>query len=166
MPSQGTIGESICERKRNPFLLVRVLQIALGFIFIVAAAGKAWSVTHHTAVIRYVLDALSLGWNQSLAIATIMILWEALLGVYLIFDVARRPVLIATGVTLILFTLVLARLLIDPNAPNCGCFGTFQVIVAQENSPVSLVRNAALLWDVGWLYLDSRKARMEGPTSG
>lgn len=137
--------------------LSRALQLILGLFFLATAIGKALTINHHTIVVRYILNDISPSWNLSFTIASLLILWESLLAVMLIVDIKRRLTLILTGITLIIFTLALMKLNSDPKASDCGCLGAFQTILAvHAKSSTGLIRNAALLWIVGWLYFTNR----------
>lgn len=134
--------------------LTAALSVLLAVLFIAAAVGKAWRIEPFLRVLAFVFDRRVNGEWELVASAGIVVFVEAFIGVSLLLGCRHRWLLASTGVVLIVFSLVLVRLLASEDAPACGCLGLLQpVSAARADAGTGLVRNAALLYIVAWLFV-------------
>jgi hypothetical protein len=115
-------------------LIGRIAAIALGLMFVVSggfklADGPAWPKM-----------AADLGVSRPLAIAVPW--YELVLGALLLTSLFSPWVELLAAVTLVVFTVVIVRRLLDGSRPPCACFGS------RSNKPLGrrhVVRNLGLL---------------------
>jgi hypothetical protein len=139
-----------------------VLARLVGALFLAAALAKAWQAPAFARTLLYVLPESARTFDTTRVLAIVLCSWEALIGTALIIGVHARAVLTAVLVTVLAFSGGLLILLRN-GAPGCGCLG---VIPGQDKSRddliIGLVRNAALLWIVGWIWLVMVRGRSLG----
>ena len=115
-------------------MVARLASVVLGAVFVLAggaklAAGSTW-----------IAQARQMGATQP--VATIVPGVELLLGAALITGLLSPvPALAAIGL-LILFSVTIARQLVDGRHPPCACFGAWSTRPLGEGH---LLRNAALI---------------------
>lgn len=139
----------------------RVLQVGVGVIFLGSGVAKSWEILDFATVVSYHASFLPDGPLWSRLMALLVCLWEVFLGIALITGWAARWVSLFSLGTLVLFSVVLTRTLIDPSAPSCGCTAWLSSIDEQINEAShGLIRNgvlAALLIGIwGILTTESR----------
>lgn len=91
-------------------------------------------------------------------VAVAVVFVEAALAWLLVMNVATRLTLLLTLVVLMSFSIALAILLSDPEAPGCMC-GGWQAFAKRTDRSLALglVRNGILLWTVVWLWTNARR---------
>lgn len=138
-------------------ILVFVFSVLLGLIFLSAALGKAHDAPKFSLVVGYLLPFGWGGTRTNTIVAASLIAWEMFLAVSLLAGKRDRLTLVGTFITLAVFTGALAILAKDAAAPKCGCLGLAQMISNEgSRADVGIVRNVALLWIVGWLFVATR----------
>lgn len=150
-------------------MTARLLRLLLGAVFVLAAASKVPQLHEFSHVIAYLIPGRSEPHWVVNAIAGGVLAWEMFLGVALLGGVYPRAMIAAAMGTLIVFTLALARLAVDPAAPSCGCLGLVRAAERYAaESHLGLVRNAALIWVTAWLLARSggRTGRARGTADG
>lgn len=122
------------------------LHSIVGVVFVFAAVDKAISPDETLLVMLYLF-----GHEHPPALIssmiTMLLVLEVILGVCLLTRTCLRIIVPAAVATLVLFTLVLARMLGDPASPeSCGCGQMFSVILQAEASALfGVVRNMLLI---------------------
>ena len=87
-----------------------------------------------------------------------VVTWEMALALLLSCCWASRFSLLATGITLIVFTVVLIRLSAWKDAPSCGCFGFLhREYVGGSLVPPDVLRNMMLLFALGFVATARRR---------
>lgn len=113
--------------------VARVAAVVLGAVFVVAAVSKIAAGT------AWVSQARELG--APVAVATVLPGVELVIGALLIAGIAGMLPAVAAAVMLVLFSVVIARQLVDGRHPPCACFGAWSQKPIGEGH---LARNAGL----------------------
>jgi uncharacterized membrane protein YphA (DoxX/SURF4 family) len=115
-------------------VIARIASVVLGAVFVLAGTAKL------VAGSTWLAQARQMGAPQP--VATVVPGIELLLGAALITGLlAPVPALVAIGL-LVLFSVAIARQLVDGRHPPCACFGSWSTRPLGEGH---LVRNAALI---------------------
>jgi uncharacterized membrane protein YphA (DoxX/SURF4 family) len=115
-------------------VIARIASVVLGAVFVVAGTAKL------VAGSTWIAQARQMGAPQP--VATVVPGLELLLGAALITGLLTPvPALVAIGL-LVLFSVAIARQLVDGRHPPCACFGSWSTRPLGEGH---LVRNAALV---------------------
>ena len=124
------------------FFLRRFGMVILGLVFFASGMLKLMDPVGTTLIVDQYLNFLNLRglWAADRAIATIIAGGEALLGAMLLSGVWRKVSGIVTGVVLIVFTILTARLVVKNPEWDCGCFGEALHLTHMQ----SLIKNIAL----------------------
>lgn len=134
-------------------------RLVLDPLFLGSSAAKAWDITAIVPALAFLSPFPPGPWMLPAVLG--ITAWEAALACLLVSRSPRTANLglcLALGTVLLLST-ALVRLLAEPNAPGCGCFGAsmFGKDAQLENS-LALARNASILCLVIWLLHQSRAA--------
>jgi uncharacterized membrane protein YphA (DoxX/SURF4 family) len=114
--------------------VARLAAIVLGVVFVVAAVAKI------AAGSTWVAQARELG--APTPVATALPGVELVLGALLIAGIGAPLVAVAAAALLVVFSVAIARQLVDGRHPPCACFGAWSQRPLGEGH---LVRNAALI---------------------
>ncbi len=115
-------------------MVARIASLLLGAVFVLAGTAKL------VAGSTWIAQARQMGAPQP--VATVVPGVELLLGAALITGLFMPvPALAAIGL-LVVFSVTIARQLVDGRHPPCACFGTWSTRPLGEGH---LVRNAALI---------------------
>lgn len=117
----------------------------VGVVFVGAAFDKALDIDGFSYIIQYHINSRS---PLVVSGLTVMVLiWEAVLGVSLLTDVGATFGIRAAVGTLIVFSLALTRMILDPASPeSCGCGRVLSLLQdAEAASVVGLLRNGLLI---------------------
>jgi uncharacterized membrane protein YphA (DoxX/SURF4 family) len=112
----------------------RIAAIVLGIVFVVAGATKV------AAGPTWIAQARQMGATQVVATAVPGV--ELVIGALLVTGIAMPAPAIAAIVLLVVFTVVIARQLMEGRHPACACFGTWSTRPLGE---VHLLRNVAFI---------------------
>ena len=136
-------------------------RIMIGVFLLVASTAKAWSVSQLALTMQFVAQPLVITDRHTLTVlAAVVILWEGLLGLSLILALKPHLTLLATAITLAVFTGVLCRLLFA-HAPDCPCLGKIEFFHSLLASiPFGIGRNCILLGAVCWLLSQRASAAL------
>jgi prepilin-type N-terminal cleavage/methylation domain-containing protein len=135
----------------------------VGVTFLVAAIFKAWDAPSFTIVLRHLFPWLP-GGVGVVALASAVVMWEAALAFALLGARPPRRALRAAIATLLAFSCVLVWLRLDPYAPRCACTGLLRAAHgARAEATRGLVRNAAMISLVGWVYARRRALGAPAP---
>ena len=114
--------------------VARLAAVVLGAVFVVAAVAKI------AAGATWVAQARELGAPTSVATALPGV--ELVVGAMLIVGMGGPAPAIAAAALLVVFSVAIARQLVDGRHPPCACFGAWsQRPIGEEH----LLRNAALI---------------------
>jgi uncharacterized membrane protein YphA (DoxX/SURF4 family) len=113
--------------------VARLAAIVLGAVFVVAAVSKMIAGT------AWLSSARELGAPTPMATALPGV--ELVVGVLLVTGIAAPVPAIAAAVLLVVFSVAIARQLVDGRHPPCACFGSWSQRPLGEDH---LVRNAGL----------------------
>jgi putative oxidoreductase len=137
-------------------LLEFLLKSALGLLFVLAGATKAWDPAEFAREIsRFQL----VPWTLAVWIAIYLPWLEMLSGMLLLFRRFERGSLLIITFLLGVFTLALGSALIRGINIDCGCFG--QALVS-TGVLFPLIRNMVLLLCSGALWIARRKSEKLG----
>jgi methylamine utilization protein MauE len=114
--------------------VARLAAVVLGTVFVVAAVAKI------VAGATWVAQARELG--APTPVATALPGVELVVGALLIVGIGGPAPAVAAAVLLVVFTVAIARQLVDGRHPPCACFGSWSQRPIGEGH---LVRNAALI---------------------
>lgn len=115
-------------------IVTRMAAILLGAVFVVAAVAKI------VAGSTWVRQARELGAPTPVAVALPGA--ELVIGALLIVGIGGPAPAVAAAALLVVFTVAIARQLVDGRHPPCACFGAWSQRPIGEGH---LVRNAALI---------------------
>lgn len=131
----------------------------LALLFLGSSAAKAWNITAIIPALAFLSPFQPGPWMLPAALGVVA--REAALACLLVSRSPRTANLglyLALG-TVLLLSAALVRLLAEPNAPGCGCFGASMFGKdAQLENALALARNASILCLVIWLLHQSRAA--------
>lgn len=113
--------------------VARIAALVLGAVFVVAAVSKMVAGT------AWVSQARELG--APMAVATALPGVELVIGALLIVGIGGVLPALAAAAILVLFSVAIARQLIDGRHPPCACFGAWSQKPVGEGH---LLRNAGL----------------------
>jgi len=135
--------------------LVRVMQIAIGIVFLSAPFSKALRLRAFEGTLAYLIP--SFGFSRDLfVVAALVIVVEAALGWLMILNIWGRPTSTVAFCVLLGFTAVLVYLSGNSDAPSCRCGGWLAFAERSGQSPAfGLIRNVAMLWAVLCVYRSS-----------
>ena len=114
--------------------VARIAAIVLGAVFVVAAVSKMIAGT------AWLAQARELG--APTPVATALPAVELALGALLVVGIGAPLVAIAAVALLVVFSVAIARQLVDGRHPPCACFGAWSQRPLGEGH---LVRNAGLI---------------------
>lgn len=100
-------------------LLINSLVFIVGLVFIVSAYTKMFNTASFAEIIS------SYGFSYLSFLAPVIVVFELLLGLHLIFFVKVKKVLIIAIVTFIVFTTIFSYGFFIKGIESCGCFGNF-----------------------------------------
>jgi uncharacterized membrane protein YphA (DoxX/SURF4 family) len=112
----------------------RIAAVLLGAVFVVAAVSKIVAGT------AWVAQARELG--APTPVATMLPGVELVLGALLVAGIAAPIPAVVAALLLIVFSVAIARQLVDGRHPPCACFGAWSQRPLGEGH---LLRNAALI---------------------
>jgi uncharacterized membrane protein YphA (DoxX/SURF4 family) len=112
----------------------RTAALVLGLVFVVAGGGKVSRAREWPA------QAAQLGAPRRLA--PLVPWWEIVVGALLVAGVGWPWPVLAAGVTLVVFTVLILRVLARGEHPPCACFGAWS---AAPLGMRHVVRNVAFL---------------------
>lgn len=141
------------ENRQHRSPLHVVLTIGIAMFLLVGAVGKAFEPDGVVTVILYVLQPIGLTSTVALLLTSGLVLFEGLLAWALLCGVRLRLTLLATFITLVLFTLVLAYLAVRPTAPPCNCGGAVSIAHGGDSPIVGMFRNLGLIWLLCGLWM-------------
>ena len=122
---------------KSKSIISRVLLIFVGIIFIISAVMKLLSIDSFEIYV-YSLGVLSL--NSSLVISRLLIGFELILGLCLVFSIFAKYAIRLSLATLLGFTGFLFYLLFSGKEEHCHCFGD----VVELSHTVSIIKNLVL----------------------
>ncbi len=140
-----------------------LLPRAIGAVFLYAGAHKAWDLTRTMRVLEF--DGLPAPLVAPLANA----LWaiEVAVGLALLLGFARRRVIGAAVLLLLIFSVQLAYLIAAQNPPDCACPGLAMNFRSAKNTMVfGLVRNAVMAACLEWCRLRQIMTACDAAESG
>ncbi|MET0143798.1 MAG: MauE/DoxX family redox-associated membrane protein [Ilumatobacteraceae bacterium] len=114
--------------------VARIASVVLGAVFVVAGATKV------AAGSTWVAQARQMGATQP--VATVLPGVEILLGALLIAGVAVPVPALSAILLLVVFSVVVARQLVEGRHPPCACFGAWSTRPLAESH---LLANVALI---------------------
>jgi uncharacterized membrane protein YphA (DoxX/SURF4 family) len=115
-------------------VVARVAAIVLGAVFVVAAVSKIVAGTAWVAQAREV--------GAPTPVATVLPGVELIVGALLVAGVAAPLPAVVALLLLVVFSVAIARQLVDGRHPPCACFGAWSQRPVGEGH---LLRNAALI---------------------
>ena len=131
----------------------RILQILTGVIFLGSGIEKMLNIDAFAGVVQYVLASTGQSSTWAMALAATLGGIEALLGLSLLTAWAPRRVAAIAGVAVVLLTIVLVRLWLDPNAPPCRCTAWIRITAhVTDSAPFGIARNAFLMLAVVFIW--------------
>jgi uncharacterized membrane protein YphA (DoxX/SURF4 family) len=134
--------------------IARILELLVGVIFLVAAAGKTYNMFGFSVQVRG-YGILPSNPDTEMALAWTMTIIEAVIGAALIAGLHLRGMLLAgTAALLVAFTGLIAYGWAFHGLSDCGCFGTaIQLTPAQ-----SIIKNLVLLVMTGFAWYELHNA--------
>ena len=119
-------------------LSIETLRTIIGVVFIISAIMKLVSMDSFEIYI-YSLNITSL--NNSFIISRLVISFEFIIGLLLIFKVYLRSTIFISAISLIGFTIFISYLIINNNNEHCHCFGDS----LQMSHRISILKNIILI---------------------
>lgn len=140
-----------------------VARLLLAIVFLIAGGTKLADSRVIVAAVDHLLPPQASP-NLIVFASSLVVAWEIFIGLLLLLPPSDRSrgylaLLLGCGATLVVFTISLVMLALDPRAPSCGCLGALAGVYAQHESLVAaigIVRNLALLWIAFWLFQHAR----------
>lgn len=127
-------------------LAIRSLRVTIGIFFIVTAFLKAWDIPGVAGTMRYLRPFMRRSIHALISAATVVIIWEIVLGWMLAMAFHLRMAAWCALGTIVVLSCVLVILWIDGKAPSCGCTGRLAGYVSWLEHPgVGLIRNGLLI---------------------
>lgn len=144
--------------QRTRDTIMRLIGFAIGVVFLSAGSSKALAPEELALILLHVMPVAGLGAAGMTLLVTIICTWEAFLGAFLIFSPTSRIALTATVGTLFVFTGFLLALLLQPDAPPCGCGELTSALGPVLGGPtVAIGRNAVLIIASMWVVTSGRR---------
>ncbi len=141
-----------------PALLAHWPARIVGALFVYAAIAKCIAPAGARGALAYLLRDSTLADPGAQRAAFVLLVGiEAAVGAALLARPASRAALALAAAMLAGFIIFLGMLLWDPAAPACGCFGLVSRSAAAD-ATVGLIRNAAALWMLAYVFVNSRPA--------
>jgi len=141
-----------------------VASVFLGALFLLAAIGKALDPWPFLKFLLFLSPDILVGSGSFRWIGAVVIGWEIFLGLLLLVGRKSSLLPLATGFTVLVFSIVLGWITLHPDAPACGCLGLFAAAQRAVQSPIGgLIRNMSMLAIAAWLFMQARP-RADIPT--
>jgi uncharacterized membrane protein YphA (DoxX/SURF4 family) len=135
---------------------VRIWQLLVGVLFLVAAATKLLDASPATAA----LAAVGVPARLAKAALFLTVGAEVALGLFLVLPRPPRGATLATVGLLLAFTAFLGVLVATKSDASCGCLGKLTAAGGTRENLLALVRNGVILAaGVGCALWDGRRAR-------
>ncbi len=131
--------------------VARMLGIAVGGLFLAAAVGKACRIDAFSATLLFLGQSLRGHHEIALLLAMAIASWEAAIGAYLLVQGRSRGMHRLIAITVLVFSVALVKLWLNPAATSCGCLGGLGSGDPTKDALTGLVRNASLVWIIAWL---------------
>lgn len=133
-------------RAADRSLIIRGIRVTIGMLFGMTAFLKAWDVQWCAVTMSHILPFMRQSVNALLLAATVVILWEIMLGWALVTASHLRVAVWCTLGTTIAFSSILIMFWFDGDAPRCGCAGFLSAYGSWwENPGVGLIRNGLII---------------------
>ena len=100
-------------------LFAKLFTVIIALTFIFSAYSKLVNTSEFAEIIY------NYGFGRLNFLAPVIVIFELLLGLNLLFFIRVKQTLLITLITLILFTLIFSYGLFFKNIESCGCFGSF-----------------------------------------
>lgn len=142
-----------------PVGLRKAAAALVGLVLLTAAVAKAHDPAPLSLTIAYILRWLGAprfeNWTYLILVGLVAL--ELAVGGLLLLAWRPRPTIVFTAGFLLLVTVFLIKLALDPVAPACGCFGALKIAErAQTANWLAFLRNMLLLTVLVWVLLPPR----------
>ncbi|MBO5850594.1 MAG: hypothetical protein J6Q47_04875 [Paludibacteraceae bacterium] len=136
-------------------LIRKVSFVIVGLVFLLSGIGKL------TNIVGFQYLIIQYGFPILHFTAPFVVIFEVVLGIFLLLQVREKQVSLLSFFTILIFTGIFAYAHIENGVADCGCFG--QISFLNKKPLFSYVRNVLLLIVLLGLYLTADEDKKEYP---